>query len=94
MPIIERYERRGMVRRVSGVPPPEQVRGCTWLNTLRMTILTLEAMFEPAYALCRHLVSVCKCMKIPAHAMYTVMSLDDPPYLYMHVCCVVWLALF
>ena len=28
MPIIERYEKRGMVRKISGVPPPEQVRGC------------------------------------------------------------------
>jgi adenylate kinase family enzyme len=25
MPIIERYERRGMVRKISGVPPPQQV---------------------------------------------------------------------
>ena len=25
MPIIERYEKRGMVQKVSGVPPPEQV---------------------------------------------------------------------
>lgn len=25
MPIIERYEKRDMVRKVSGIPPPDQV---------------------------------------------------------------------
>lgn len=28
MPIIEKYDQRGLVRRISATPPPEQVRQC------------------------------------------------------------------
>ena len=41
MPIIERYDKKGMVRRISGVPPPDEVRCSTIANNANFSFLFL-----------------------------------------------------